>query len=148
MACVRDVLRHKGPTVLSIGPAATVYEAIEMMERHRVGSLVVIDGAGRLAGMLTERDYLRKVALHGRSDRTTRVSEIMTPEVTTAAPDDDVEACLQVMTRKRFRHLPVLDARGGVVGIVSIGDLVKAVVEDQQVELHHLHTYIRGGDVT
>jgi CBS domain-containing protein len=143
MSSIRDVLRHKGSQVWTIGPSDTVYAAIERMEDRRVGCLVVMEGES-IRGVLTERDYLRKVALKGRFSKTTFVSEIMTSPVVTAHPEDDVEACLQLMTRGRFRHLPVIDGQGRLTGIVSIGDLVKEIVSDQQEELHHLDAYIRG----
>jgi CBS domain-containing protein len=110
------------------------------MAEHGIGAVLVMDGA-RLVGILSERDYARKVVLHGRTSADTPVRDIMSVDVVTAAPDDSVEHCMQLMTERRIRHLPVLEA-GEVTGIVSIGDLVKAVIEDQQQALDQLQRYI------
>lgn len=111
-----------------------------MMAEHHIGTVMVMEGP-RLVGILSERDYARKIVLQGRSSANTPVADIMTREVVTASPLDTSDQCMQCMTERRIRHLPVLDA-GHVVGIISIGDLVKAVIEDQQLELDQLQRYI------
>jgi len=140
---IRDVLARKGSTVHTVGLDASVFEAITQMEEVRVGSLVVVDG-DEVAGMLTERDYLRRVALQGRSSRTTAVREIMSAPVVCASLDESVQYALAVMTEKRCRHLPVVGERGGLAGLVSIGDLVKQIVREQKGEIRFLHDYISG----
>ena len=143
MRTVRQLLESKGPEVHSIGPDAAVIDAIRLMAEKGIGALVVLDQGGRLAGVVSERDYARKVVLEGRSSRETLVREIMTPEAVTVGLDDVAPACMALVTNRRIRHLPVV-ADGRVVGLVSIGDLVKAVIEDQQIELEQLHSYIAG----
>lgn len=140
MRTVRHLLETKAPEVFAIGPDAPVFDAIRLMAEKRIGAVVVID-AGRLAGILSERDYARKIVLEGRSSKETPVRDIMTPRVVTVGMSDTVDACMRVVTERRVRHLPVLDG-DEVVGVVSIGDLVKAVIEDQQVELDQLQRYI------
>lgn len=142
MALIKDLLDHKGPEVLTIDRGETVYRAIEMMESRRVGSLIVTDESG-VCGMVTERDYLRKVALKGRSSKTTRVDEIMSSPVVCARTADTVQQCMSVMTERRCRHLPVVDG-GKLVGVVSIGDLVKQLTEDQKADIRLLSDYITG----
>ncbi len=139
---VRSVLAVKGTAVWSIGPDATVYEAIKIMDERGVGALVVVS-EGDLAGIVSERDYARKVILKGRSSKDTLVREIMTSEVYTAAPEDLIDDCLRVMTEKHIRHLPVLEGRS-LVGVVSIGDLVSAIISAQADAIQHLHNYIAG----
>ncbi len=140
MRNVRHLLEAKTPEVHSIGPDAPVIDAIRLMAEKHIGALVVID-AGRLAGMVSERDYARKIVLQGRSSSDTPVREIMTSEVLSVGPDDTTDHCMQLVTNRRIRHLPVV-VDGEVVGLVSIGDLVKAVIEDQQLELDQLQRYI------
>ncbi|MCD9047690.1 CBS domain-containing protein [Luteimonas sp. MHLX1A] len=141
MRTVRQVLESKNPEVQAVGPDAPVIEALRLMAEHGIGSVLVLDGENRLVGIVSERDYARKVVLTGRTSQQTRVRDIMVDTVTTIGPDDTVAHCMQLMTDGRFRHLPVLED-GRIVGIVSIGDLVKAVIEDQQVELDQLQRYI------
>lgn len=141
MRTVRQLLETKGPEVHAIGPDAAVIDAIRLMAEQGIGALVVLDPGGRLAGIVSERDYARKIVLEGRSSKDTPVSDIMTAGVTTVGMDDVAEACMQLVTERRVRHLPVV-AGGKVVGLVSIGDLVKAVIEAQQQELEHLQRYI------
>ena len=141
MRTVRQVLESKNPEVHAVGPDAPVIDALRLMAEHGIGSVLVLDGENRLVGIVSERDYARKVVLTGRTSQQTRVRDIMVDTVTTIGPDDTVAHCMQLMTDGRFRHLPVLED-GQVVGIVSIGDLVKAVIEDQQVELDQLQRYI------
>jgi CBS domain-containing protein len=140
MPTVRQLLEAKTPAVHSTPPDAPVLDALRTMAEHGIGAVLVMDGA-RLVGILSERDYARKVVLHGRTSADTPVRDIMSVDVVTAAPDDSVEHCMQLMTERRIRHLPVLEA-GEVTGIVSIGDLVKAVIEDQQQALDQLQRYI------
>ncbi|KGM57432.1 hypothetical protein N799_08330 [Lysobacter arseniciresistens ZS79] len=140
MRNVRHLLEAKAPEVFAINPDAPVIDAIRLMAEKRIGAVLVIDGA-RLAGILSERDYARKIVLQGRSSADTAVREIMTADVVTVGVDDTVDHCMQLVTHRRIRHLPVV-AGGEVLGVVSIGDLVKAVIEDQQVELDQLQRYI------
>ena len=142
MRTVRQLLADKPAEVHAVAPEAPVIEAIRLMADKSVGALVVLRG-GALAGILSERDYARKVVLQGRSSADTPVSAIMTAEVLTVAPDTSVPACMRKMTERRIRHLPVVED-GRVVGIISIGDLVKAVMADQQEQLEQLQRYIAG----
>jgi len=140
MRTVRQLLAAKSPDVFRIGPDAPVIDAIRMMAERHVGALLVMEGA-RLAGIVSERDYARKVVLLGRSSKDTAVREIMTAEVIGVQPGHDVEHCMQLVTTHRIRHLPVIED-GAVVGVLSIGDLVKAVIEEQRQELDYLQRYI------
>lgn len=142
MRNVRHLLEAKAPEIFSIGPDAPVRDAIRLMAEKHIGALLVMDG-GRLAGILSERDYARKVVLQGRSSADTPVRDIMTAQVISVGLEDTAEHCMQLVTDKRIRHLPVM-AGNEVIGVVSIGDLVKAVIEDQQVEIHQLQGYIAG----
>ncbi len=142
MRTVNQLLDGKGRDILSIHPDAPVLEAIRKMAEHGVGALLVMKD-GRMVGILSERDYARKVILKGRSSADTAVSEIMTAEVQTVGPERSVHGCMKAMTDARIRHLPVLED-GAVVGMLSIGDLVKAVIEDQQQEIAQLQQYIAG----
>ena len=140
MRTVRQLLEAKSPEIIAIGPEAPVIDAIRLMAERGIGALLVMQGA-RLAGILSERDYARKIVLQGRSSRDTPVRDIMTAEVVTVAPGDSIDHCMQLVTDRRIRHLPVLDG-DAVVGVLSIGDLVKAVIEQQRQELDHLQRYI------
>ena len=140
MRTVRQLLEAKTPEIYAIEPDAPVIEAIRLMADKRIGALLVMDGT-ELLGIVSERDYARKIVLQGRSSANTPVRTIMTADVITVRLDDTAEHCMQVVTEQRIRHLPVVHG-GGVVGVVSIGDLVKAVIEDQQVELAQLQRYI------
>lgn len=140
MRTVRQLLETKSPEVFSIAPDAPVIDAIRLMADRRIGALLVMEGP-RLAGILSERDYARKVVLQGRSSKDTPVRDIMTAQVVTVGPQDSTDHCMQLVTDGRLRHLPVLEG-GQVVGVVSIGDLVKAVIEEQRQELDHLQRYI------
>ena len=139
---ISSVLFHKTSVLWSIGPEATVFDAIKLMADKNIGSLLVMSG-GKLAGMFTERDYTRKVALQGKSSRDARVSEIMSPEVFTVTPGDSVEDCMWLMTEHRVRHLPVVEG-AKVVGVVSIGDLVNWVISTQQAHIEQMEQYIAG----
>lgn len=140
MRTVRQLLEAKTAEVFAIGPDAPVIDAIRLMAEKRIGAVLVMDGA-RLAGILSERDYARKIVLQGRSSADTPVRDIMTAQVIAVSLGDSAEHCMQLVTDRRIRHLPVLEG-GQVVGVVSIGDLVKAVIEDQRVELDQLQRYI------
>jgi CBS domain-containing protein len=139
---VRSVLRHKGPKVWSVAPETSVYEAIGLMAEKSIGALPVI-ADGVLVGILSERDYARKVALQSRSSKDTVVGEIMATSVISVTPAQTVEECMSIMTQRRIRHLPVVE-HGQVVGIVSIGDLVRTVVATQGEIIQHLQEYISG----
>ena len=138
---VNSVLRRKSRKVLTIAPDASVYEAIALMAENSVGALVVVTD-GLPVGIVSERDYARKVILQGRSSSDTPVAQIMSSPVLTVTPHDTAQTCMQIMTERKIRHLPVLDDDGVVVGLVSIGDLVKAVIEDQREEIDQLQRYI------
>lgn len=137
------ILRNKGEWVISIHPNATVYEAISRMVAHNVGAIVVLD-RGALVGIFTERDYLRRIALEGRTSRTTEVQDVMTREVICARPEHTVQECMALMTQKKCRHLPVL-REGQLAGIVSLGDCVKSLLQESEQQLEELHNFIRGG---
>lgn len=142
MRQVKHLLADKGSAVYSIAPEAPVLDAIRTMAERRVGALLVLRGE-TLAGIVTERDYARKVILKGHSSRETPVADIMTPAPTTVSPLTTVDECMRLCTELRVRHLPVIDG-GRLVGVVSIGDLVKAVIDDQAAEIDHLQRYIAG----
>jgi CBS domain-containing protein len=141
MKLVKHVLDAKGRNVISISPEASVFDAIELMADKSIGSLVVMDADDRLAGIVTERDYARKVIVKGRSSKGTRVAEIMSTNVMTARSDHTVYACMELMTEKKVRHLPVVE-NDRVTAMISIGDLVQAIIEDQRQEIEHLEQYI------
>jgi CBS domain-containing protein len=142
MVTIKHVLIQKGRKVYNIHPGAPVIEALRLMAEHNVGALVVSEN-DHLAGIVTERDYARKIALKGRTSLETPVSEIMSRHVLCARPDQTVEECMAIMTAKAVRHLPVLEHKR-LVGIVSIGDLVKSVIDDQQFIIKQLEHYIQG----
>jgi CBS domain-containing protein len=142
MGRVADLLRVKGREVHTISPAATVYEAVDRMVRHNVGSLLVVEG-DEIHGIITERDYLREIVLKGRTSRETPVRDVMTTRVVCVAPADSIEGCMAVMTEKRIRHLPVLED-GRLTGLISIGDVVKRLSMDQKAEIRYLTDYITG----
>jgi CBS domain-containing protein len=139
---VSDILSTKGGNVWSIEPGASVFDAMKLMAEKGVGALIVRQGE-RVAGVISERDYARKVILEGRSSPTTQVREIMTAHVLYAGPEQTVEECMAVMTDKRVRHLPVLE-QGRLIGVISIGDLVKAIISEQQFRIEQLEQYIKG----
>ncbi|MFC7300855.1 CBS domain-containing protein [Cognatiluteimonas weifangensis] len=140
MRSVRQLLEAKAPEIFAIGPDAPVIDAIRLMAEKRIGALLVMQ-AGGLVGIVSERDYARKIVLQGRSSKDTPVRDIMTAEVIGVGLEDTADRCMQLVTDRRIRHLPVLDG-DNVLGVVSIGDLVKAVIEDQQLELEQLQRYI------
>ena len=139
---VDAVMKQKGSQVWTISGEATVFEAITLMAEKNIGALPVTS-ANKLAGVFSERDYTRKVALHGKSSKDTLVREVVSAEMIAVAPDHTVEDCMRLMTEKRIRHLPVIDG-DRLVGIVSIGDLVNWIISAQSMEIHQLHNYISG----
>jgi CBS domain-containing protein len=141
---VSMVLREKGNAVYSLPPDATVYSAIELMADKGVGALLVIDG-DRLVGIISERDYARKIILEGKSSSDTFIHQIMTPSPVTIRCEDTVDEAMRRMTENRIRHLPVVDSEGHVAGMLSIGDLVKWIVTSQDETIAHLEHYIAGG---
>lgn len=142
MKLVKHLLDSKGRGIISIGPDASVLDAIKLMADKLVGSLLVMQG-DELIGIVTERDYARKVIIKGRSSQSTKVNEIMTADVFSATSDKTVNECMTVMTERKIRHLPIIDD-GAVTGIISIGDLVEAIISDQQAEIEQLEQYISG----
>ena len=139
MTTVRQLLDTKGRQVFSVGPEAPVLDAIRVMAEHRIGALLVMKGE-TLAGIVSERDYAIKVILPGRAS-TTAVRDIMSAPVLTVSPDTTVQQCMQLVTDRRVRHLPVIEG-GRVAGMISIGDLVKAVIAEQQQQIEQLESYI------
>jgi CBS domain-containing protein len=142
MQTVNHLLRQKGSQIFFVAPTDSVRQAIEVMATRHVGALLVMR-EGTLLGIISERDYARKVILKNRSSQDTPVSEIMTSPAVTVSPGDTVRHCMQVMTEGRFRHLPVVES-GRVIGMLSIGDLVKAVIEEQTAQIEQLERYIAG----
>src|SRR2546426_5370702 len=142
MKTVAQLLRTKGQQVLSVAPDIPVFEALEVMADKNVGALLVVEGE-RLVGIFSERDYARKVILKGKSSKETPVQEIMSSHVLYVRPEQTIEDCMALMTDKRVRHLPVLD-QGKVVGVISIGDVVKALIDEQQFIIEQLQNYITG----
>lgn len=142
MKLVSDILNSKGHDVWAVKPDDTIFDSLRLMAEKGVGALLVMDG-DKLVGIVTERDYARKVILEGKSSKTASISEIMTEKVLCVAPEHTVEECMALMTDKRARHLPVVDDKR-VVGVLSIGDLVKATLSEQQVLIDQLQHYIAG----
>ncbi len=142
METVRSMLRHKGSDIFWLSPEATVYEAVAMMAEKSVGALLVIAG-GKLAGIVSERDYARKVILKGKHSHDMQVKEIMTSPVFTIAPDRSVEDCMRIITAHRIRHLPVMDG-DALVGMISIGDVVRSIISAQAHTIDQLNGYIEG----
>jgi CBS domain-containing protein len=142
METVRSMLRHKGSDVFWLSPEATVYEAVAMMAEKSVGALLVISG-GKLAGIVSERDYARKVILKGKHSHEMQVKEIMTSPVFTVTPDRSVEDCMRVFTAHRIRHLPVMEG-DALLGMISIGDAVRSIISTQAEAIDQLSGYIEG----
>ena len=140
MKTLKQLLEAKGREVYSIAPDARVFDALKLMADKSVGALIVVEG-GRIAGILSERDYARKVILHGKSSHDLQVRDIMTGKVITVHPGQTVEECMALMTEKRIRHLPVTEGER-LIGVLSIGDLVKEVIAEQQQTIKQLESYI------
>jgi signal-transduction protein with cAMP-binding, CBS, and nucleotidyltransferase domain len=139
---VKSLLHQKSPTIWSIAPDASVYDAIALMSAKHIGALIVLD-AGRMSGIITERDYARKVILKGKQSRDTYVREIMSTPALSVTPEQTVDECMRLMTSRRIRHLPVIE-QGMLVGMLSIGDLVNWIIVSQEHTIHHLQSYISG----
>ena len=142
MTMIKHILKAKGRGCVSVSPNETVCAALEKMAEKNIGSVLVMDGA-TLVGIFTERDYARNIVLKGRSSPQTLIKKVMSARVACVTPDDTVDECMALMTRKRVRHLPVIEDEA-VVGIISIGDLVKSIIDDQRFTIDQLETYFRG----
>lgn len=142
MTTIAQLLKTKGNEIWSVAPSDMVYDAIKIMAARGIGALLVMEGE-KLAGIFSERDYARKIVLEGKSSRETTVADIMTTDVVHATPDESIEDCMSTMTENHFRHLPVLED-GGVVGVISIGDLVKVIIVEQKELIKQLERYISG----
>jgi len=140
---VKTLLRQKGYEVFSVAPDCKVYDALKVMDVNNVGAVLVFESE-KMVGIFSERDYARKVVLKGRSDKTTAVREVMTGNVITVVIDADIEDCMDLMTEKHIRHLPVVKD-GAVCGVISIGDIVRAIITEQQSTIQHLERFITGG---
>ncbi len=141
MRSISQLIQGKGPLV-TVAPDDTVYEALTLLARHDIGALLVLEG-GRLVGIFSERDYARKIVLHGKASKDTKVREIMSDKLSCVTPSQTVEECMALMTDKHVRHLPVLNPDGSVLGILSIGDLVKETISEQKFTIDQLVTYIQ-----
>lgn len=142
MPSINQILQNKGFDIHTIDANATVFSALEKMSKHSIGSLLVMDNE-EVIGLFSERDYARSVILMGRASKETKVKEIVSSQVAVVTPEESVEECMAIMTDKRVRHLPVMKD-GKLVGIISIGDLVKAIIEEQQFVIEQLVSYING----
>ena len=142
MGKVKDILKRKGETILSVTSDTIIFDALRLMSEKNVGALVVIDN-GKLSGIFSERDYARKIILKGRTSLDTQVREIMTPDVFTVSPNDGIDHCMQLMSENRIRHLPVLED-DTVVVVISIGDVVKFIIDEQGSIIEHLKWYMAG----
>lgn len=139
---VKDILKAKGNTALSVTPGTIIFDALCLMSEKNVGALLVMENE-KLVGIFSERDYARKIILKGRTSLDTQVSEIMTEEVFIVSPEDTIDRCMGLMSKKRIRHLPVLQG-DTVVGVISIGDVVKFIIEEQETVIEHFKVYISG----
>ena len=144
MISLKQFLEHKGGEIWSVTSASSVLGALQKMAEKNIGALLVID-EGKLVGILSERDYARKVALMGKVSKDTAVKEIMTERVLYVRPDESIEDCMALMTDKHFRHLPVIDNKGKILGMISIGDVVRIVISKQKFIIAQLENYISGG---
>ena len=140
---VAQILAGKGSDVWSVSPDTLLYKALQLMQDKGIGALAILDQDNKLVGIVSERDYARKVILEGRSSRETFTSEIMTKELYVVKPETTIDECISLMTEKRVRHLPVLE-KGKLLGIVSIGDVVKSIIKEQRIEIRTLNDYIMG----
>lgn len=143
MELVRDVLEHKGYDVFSVHPESTVLEALKILEARNIGALLVVDKHANLKGIFSERDYARKIVLQGKASAETPVKDIMTTQVFCVSPSQTIESCMALMTQKRVRHLPVVDNEK-LVGVISIGDVVKALLHEKDMLIEQLEHYIMG----
>ena len=141
MAVVRDLLNRKGTSIVSVAPSATVLEAARLMNERSVGGLLVVDDAGALLGIFTERDILRRVVAASLPPETTKVADVFTRDVVTTTPDASVDDCGAIMSSRRVRHLPVVDAKG-LHGVVTIGDLLAHRVSEHETTIQHLNSYV------
>ena len=139
---VKDILKRKSGVVISVTPNATVLDALKLMAEKNIGGVLVMEGE-KLEGIFTERDYARKIILKGKTSAEAKISEVMVSNLITITPDHDTSQCMQLMTDKTIRHLPVIEG-DKVVGVISIGDVVKSVIEEQQNVIQHLEQYIAG----
>jgi CBS domain-containing protein len=138
-----DLLKSKGQQIWGVSPQTSVYEALQLLSEKNIGALLVFD-SGKLVGVFSERDYARKLVLKGKFSKNTEVREVMTEEVITVTCEDNIEQCMELMTHRRIRHLPVVDGTD-VLGLISIGDIVKAIISDQKSTIGLLNEYITGG---
>ncbi|NHZ71975.1 MAG: CBS domain-containing protein [Aquificales bacterium] len=144
MTSINQLLQNKGSQVWSVSPDNTVLEALKTMAEKNIGAVVVLESDGTMCGIFSERDYARRVVLDGRSSENTLIRDVMTGEVYYAHAQDSVDRCMALMSEKRFRHVPVLDDNKQLIGIISIGDIVKTVMAEQQVLIDHLEDFITG----
>ncbi len=143
MKTLKQLLAGKDRPLAVVAPGDTVFHALNVMAKHEVGAVLVLDGE-QLVGIFSERDYARKIILHGKTSKETFVREIMSEKVAYVTPTCTIDECMALMTEKRFRHLPVLDADGGVIGMISIGDMVKETISNQKFLIDQLARYIAG----
>ncbi|MBI5551870.1 MAG: CBS domain-containing protein [Desulfobacterales bacterium] len=143
MRTIRDILQEKGFDIYAITPESSVFQALQLMAEKNVGALMVMTG-DTVEGLISERDYARKIVLKGRLSRDVPVREIMSPEIVAIGPEEDVERCMTLMTHKRVRHLPVFENER-LIGLISIGDIVKAIIEHKEETIRQLEKYIKGG---
>jgi CBS domain-containing protein len=143
MLTVRDLLKRKNSHTASIHPNQTIYQALQLMATYDIGALLVVEGR-ELLGIFSERDYARKISLKGKNENNTLVGEVMAKQLTVVSQEDTVEHCMNLMTEKHIRHLPVMK-EGKLVGIVSIGDVVKGIIDQQKATIENLESYISGG---
>ncbi len=141
---VSQLLSSKGTEIFKITPDESVYNAVKLMDEKAVGSLLVLDEDEQLIGIFSERDCFRKVVLEGRRSMDVKVDEVMTKKVVYVSPDNTVDECMALMTEKRFRHLPVIDDKGSILGVISSGDLVKHVASEEEFLIQNLEKYIQG----
>lgn len=141
MTTVKQILDHKGYEFFSISPEATVFEALQLMADKNIGALMVLDSEGKLIGMFTERDYARKIVLHGHSSKEAKLLDYMSTDLYTVKPDTTVLVCMAIMSEQKVRHVPVLD-HNKIIGIISIGDVVNTIIEDQKATILDLEKYI------
>lgn len=142
MRTIRDILQEKGFDIYAITPESSVFQALQLMAEKNVGALMVMTG-DTVEGLISERDYARKIVLKGRFSKDVPVREIMSPEIVAIGPEEDVERCMTLMTHKRMRHLPVFE-NGRLIGLISIGDIVKAIIEHKEETIRQLEKYIKG----